>query len=45
MRRQLGDAEAERLFSALDTEPSTSIRLNPAKPAQVFEGERIGWSE
>ena len=45
MRRQLGDAEAERLFSALDTEPVTSIRLNPAKPAQVFEGERIGWSE
>lgn len=42
MRRQLGD-DAERLFAALDTEPATSIRLNPAKPASTFDGERVGW--
>ena len=44
MRRQLGD-DAERLFAALDTEPATSIRLNPAKPATTFDGERVGWCE
>lgn len=41
---QLGD-EANELFAALDTEPITSIRLNPAKPAATFDGERVGWSE
>ena len=44
MRKMLGD-DAERLFVALDTEPATSIRLNPMKPAHVFDGEKIGWSE
>ena len=43
MREMLGD-EAERLFSALDTPAEVSIRVNPAKPAEVFEGEAIGWS-
>lgn len=45
MRRELGDKEAELLFSALDSEPITSIRLNPRKRADVFEGRSIGWSE
>ena len=43
MHEELG-AEAEELFKALDTEPLTSIRLNPLKPAEVFEGEAVGWS-
>ena len=43
MREMLGD-EAERLFSALDTPAEVSIRVNPAKSAEVFEGEAIGWS-
>ena len=43
MHQELG-AEAEELFAALDTEPLTSIRLNPLKPAEVFEGETVGWS-
>ena len=43
MERELG-AEAEALFAALDTEPLTSIRLNPFKSAEVFEGEAVGWS-
>ena len=41
----LGDDEAARLFSALDTEPEVSIRLNPMKPAETFDGESVGWSE
>ena len=44
MRQMLGD-DAERLFETLDTEPVVSIRLNPYKPAQVFEGESVGWSQ
>ena len=44
MRQMLGD-DAEKLFVALDTEPVVSIRLNPYKPAQVFDGENIGWSK
>ena len=43
MREMLGE-DAEKLFAALDTEPATSIRLNPMKPAKVFDGEKIGWS-
>ena len=45
MRSELGDKEAEALFAALDTEPLTSIRLNPRKPAEGFTGDAIGWSE
>lgn len=44
MREMLGD-DAEKLFAALDTDPATSIRLNPMKPAKVFDGETIGWSK
>lgn len=42
MREALG-ADAEKLFAALDTEPAVSIRLNPAKPAECFDGEAVGW--
>lgn len=44
MRQMLGD-DAERLFEALDTEPVVSIRLNPYKPAKIFNGECVGWSQ
>ena len=40
----MGEAEAERLFLALDTEPLTSIRLNPFKMASTYDGEVVGWS-
>ena len=43
MRQALGE-EADSLFVALDTEPVVSIRLNPYKPAELFDGEAIGWS-
>ena len=43
MRETLGD-DAEKLFAALDTPAEVSIRLNPAKPAEVYDGEVIGWS-
>lgn len=42
MRERLGE-DAERLFAALDTEPAVSLRLNPMKPAESFEGESVGW--
>lgn len=42
MREALG-ADAEKLFAALDTEPAVSIRLNPAKSAECFDGEAVGW--
>ena len=42
MRESLGE-EAESLFAALDTEPAVSLRLNPAKPAETFDGEVVGW--
>ena len=43
MRCQLGADEAEQLFSALDTEPATSVRHNPFKEAPQFDGEPVGW--
>ena len=43
MRCELGESEAERLFAALDTEPATSIRLNPFKPVSTYDGEQVGW--
>ena len=43
MRRTLGDVEAERLFDALDDEPTVAVRCNPLKPALCFEGEAVGW--
>lgn len=46
MQRELGVAEAEALCAALETEPSTSVRLNPAKMAeQKWGGGRIAWSD
>lgn len=45
MRRELGEAEAERLCSALSLEPSTSVRLNPRKPTdRVWNGESLAWN-
>lgn len=45
MRRELGDAEADALCAALNTEPSTSIRLNPLKMRGVkWHSESIEWS-
>jgi 16S rRNA C967 or C1407 C5-methylase (RsmB/RsmF family) len=44
MREMLG-AEAESLFEALDTPAEVSIRVNPAKSAETFEGEAVGWSK
>lgn len=46
MQRELGVAEAEALCAALETEPSTSVRLNPAKMAeQKWGGGRVAWSD
>lgn len=46
MQRELGIAEAEALCAALETEPSTSVRLNPAKMAeQKWGGGRVAWSD
>ena len=42
MCQTLGE-DAEKLFAALDTEPAVSVRLNPAKPAECFDGEAVGW--
>ena len=42
MRQTLGE-DAEKLFAALDIEPAVSVRLNPAKPAECFDGEAVGW--
>ncbi len=44
MREQLGDDDAERLFAALDTEPSTAIRYNPFKHRGEYRGEAVAWS-
>lgn len=43
MRDTLG-ADAEALFAALDSEPQTSIRLNPKKLVIPYEGVSVGWS-
>lgn len=46
MQRELGTAEADALCAALETEPSTSVRLNPAKMAeQKWGGRGVAWSE
>lgn len=45
MKRELGEAEAEQLCSALNTEPSTSVRLNPLKmQTSKWNAEHIEWS-
>lgn len=45
MREQLGADEAEGLLAALEDEPPVSVRLNEAKPSDVFsdEPEKIKW--
>lgn len=46
MQRELGVAEAEALCAALETEPSTSVRLNSAKMTeQKWGGGRVAWSD
>lgn len=40
----LGETQGCALCEALDTEPSVSVRLNPAKPAPAFAGEQVPWS-
>lgn len=43
---ELGPTEAERLCAALQTEPSTSIRLNPEKlSAPKWPSKRVPWCE
>ncbi len=44
MRNAMGE-DAEKLFAALDTEPAVSLRINPAKPAECFDGEAVGWCQ
>lgn len=46
MTRELGPTEAERLCAALQTEPSTSIRLNPEKlSTPKWPSKRVPWCE
>ena len=46
MQRELGAVEAEALCAALDTEPSTAVRLNPAKMSEdKWGGRKVAWSE
>ena len=46
MQRELGAEEAEALCAALDTEPSTAVRLNPAKMSEdKWGGRKVAWSE
>ncbi|MBQ9569326.1 MAG: rRNA cytosine-C5-methyltransferase, partial [Alloprevotella sp.] len=42
MLLQLGTAEAESLFAALDAEPPVSIRIN-ARKGQGGEGDPVPW--
>ena len=45
MNRELGEEEAAKLCSALTTEPSTSVRLNPAKLTEAeWPSEGVEWS-
>lgn len=46
MRETLGAEEASGLIEALDTEPVTGVRLNPAKGSEwpgAFKGRRVPW--
>ena len=46
MQRELGAVEAEALCAALDTEPSTAVRLNPVKMSEdKWGGRKVAWSE
>lgn len=53
MRETLPEGDAEKLFAAIRTEPSVSIRLNPFKPiapdellarSEISASERVEWS-
>lgn len=45
MRREMGADEAERLFAALESEPSVAVRLNPRKAmAEKWGGASVPWS-
>lgn len=44
MRREIGDAEAEALFAALDGVPPVSVRANPAKCRTVLGDRDVPWS-
>ena len=45
MTGQLGEAEASRLFSALEEETPVSVRMNLSKPSDAFSGdeEKVAW--
>lgn len=45
MRQQLGDAQSEQLFVALDSESPVSVRLNSAKWQGGEWGEVVPWSQ
>lgn len=45
MRREMGADEAERLFAALESEPSVAVRLNPRKAmTEKWGGNPVPWS-
>ena len=44
MRCEIGDAEAEALFAALDGVPPVSVRANPAKCRTVLGDRDVPWS-
>lgn len=43
LQREIGAEEAERLCAALDGEALTSIRVNPYKAAEVYDGHSVPW--
>ena len=43
MQREIGAEEAERLCAALDGEALTSIRLNPYKEVDTYNGDGVAW--
>lgn len=47
MQQQLGDAEADQLFHALESEPVTSIRLNDKIEELTFDADtsEVPWNE
>lgn len=43
LQREIGAEEAERLCAVLDGEALTSIRLNPYKEADTYNGDGVAW--
>ena len=43
LQREIGAEEAERLCAALDGEALTSIRLNPYKEVDTYNGDGVAW--